>query len=291
MLELGHRERNLLSGISVQILIVGLLVFAYTQAIRQFKHQRELFGRLQEQLTMAREQMARVAVTPDLAAVQGQIQALQARFLAVDSVEKEVERIKLLAEKELGLHHLQWERKKEPMNWIYVPISGRDDFEVELVGLEMKGQAPSSSVAWLLASMAQPPVLPLTELEMTARSGDADPPVDVSFRWFLPVVASLLEEKKVPPPAPRATVNPVLGGREEPFQSPLDYPNALRVPPERTPFLRLTGILWDPVHPACVINEQVLRPGERVDRWEVVLITEKAVLLVGPTGELLLRQS
>ena len=284
-MEHGRKEIHLLSGLVVQILMVGLLVFAYTQAIRQVNYQRDLHQRLQEQLTMAREQVSRQGPTPDVSIVQAKIQALRAGFLSPGTLAAQADQIRLLTEKEFKLKGVRWEKPGEKTSSFSISIPGRDDFKVDLYELEMEGETATSEAGALLATLepaSGQPVLPLVNLEMTG-TPQADRPVHVLFRWLMPVVVGTST------PGSRAVVKPAWGWREEPFLSPLDHPAALRIPPEKTASLRLTGILWDPVHPACVINGQSLRAGELVSGNRVVLITADAVLLQGPDGELLLR--
>ena len=294
-MESHHRkEMHLLSGLGVQILIVGLLVFAYTQAIRQVKYQRELFQRLQEQLTMAREQMARQGPTPDVEAMRAQIQKIRPAFLALEEVSPQVDRIKVLAQQGFHLRALRWNQSEEPVDSFTVSIPGRNDCEVALYSLEMGAQGSARAAAGLLASVgpdSELPVFPLRELEIQGDLTEPEAALQISCRWLLPVAAPLSGQESLTKPPPRPVRELVWGQREEPFLSPLDHPNALRVPAEKNASLRLTGILWDPAHPTCVINGQVLRPGEKAGEYLVVLITERAVLLEGPAGEVLLRQA
>jgi hypothetical protein len=50
----------------------------------------------------------------------------------------------------------------------------------------------------------------------------------------------------------------------------------------------LTGLLWDPASPTCLINDTPLRPGEWIEDNQVVLITPHGVLLQGADEEILL---
>lgn len=293
-MEQQRKENNLLSGLGVLILIVALLAFAYTQAIRQVKYQRELFQRLQEQLTMAREQMARQGPTPDVEAMRAQIRKIRPAFLALEEVSPQVDRIKALAQQQLHLRAARWNQSEEPVDSFTVSIPGRKDCEVSLYALEMGAQGSARSVAALLASVgpdSELPAFPLRALEIQGDPTESGAALQVSCRWLLPVAAPLSGQESLTKPVPRPVREPVWGQREEPFLSPLSHPNALRVPAEKNASLRLTGILWDPAHPTCVINGKVFRPGEKADGHLVVLITERAVLLEGPAGEVLLRQS
>lgn len=218
MLELGRKESQVVRGIAVQLAVVGLLVFAYTQAIRQVKHQRGLQLQLQEQLTMAREQMSRQAVTPQLALIQEQVQQQGAEFLPAGSMAEAVGQVQRLAENVFDLQGLQWEKGPEPVNWVCILVAGRDDFEVELVELKMNGPGSSRALAGLLSSAAGSPMLPLMEMELTARPDSSGPPLEASLRWLVPVATSAPDEKRIPSLRPRPAVHPDWGPREEPFR-------------------------------------------------------------------------
>ena len=53
MLELGRRERHLISGLVLQVVVVGISVFVFTQAIRYLKYERTRFLELREQISQA----------------------------------------------------------------------------------------------------------------------------------------------------------------------------------------------------------------------------------------------
>lgn len=220
-MEPQRKEIHLLSGLGVQILIVGLLVFAYTQAIRQVKYQRELFQRLQEQLTMAREQMVRQGPTPDVALMQAQVQKIRPAFLALAEVSPQVERIKVLAEQGFHLQESRWNQSEEPADSFTVSIPGRNDCEVVLYKLEMEARGSSRSAAGLLASVgpdSELPVFPLQTLEIQADPAEPGAALRISCRWLLPVAASLSSQDRLTKPGPRPAREPVWGEREEPFK-------------------------------------------------------------------------
>lgn len=50
----------------------------------------------------------------------------------------------------------------------------------------------------------------------------------------------------------------------------------------------LSGILWDPVAPTAVVNNQVVGPGESVGPWQVVEIQRDRVILSDGTSALTL---
>ncbi|MBI3311988.1 MAG: hypothetical protein HYZ88_00465 [Candidatus Omnitrophica bacterium] len=279
MLELGHREHHLFGGIFAQILLVGLLVFAYTQAIRQLNHGREMFTRLQEQLTVARDQMARRPAIPDLAALKAEVGKLKEAFASEADLAAQQSRLERVSREVFNLTGIQIRKTDSPVDSLVFSVEGRSDLEIQLYGLELTGQGNSREVAGLLSVLSgsgQRPMLALATVDL--RAVELDSPVAFTLRWLIPVLEGGADHAAGSPPA-ADTIQ--WGVREEPFLSPLRHRSALRAPAGQGPALRLTGILWDPSEPACVINKRVLKPGEWVESFQVILITPTAVILQG----------
>jgi len=123
------------------------------------------------------------------------------------------------------------------------------------------------------------------ELELKSAGESRPEPVRLTAGYLIPVMSGA---PAGPFPAPEPP-KPAWGPREEPFLSPLEVPSALRQPAEKLKELRLSGILREGESASCVINGEILRPRDRVREYQVVLITDQAVLLQGPEEELLLR--
>lgn len=290
MLEPGRKEHHLLSGIGVQILIVTVMVFAYTQAIRQLKRRWERRDRLEEQLTMARDQLARHGPRPDVEALQQQVAELKSVLLSTAMLAEAARQLEELARKGYGVQDLQVKVGERPTQALTIPLDGRLDFEAHLYALELSGVTTSRSAAALASVLAEPScklLAPLVSMELKESGRKGDPPARVSLRWLLAVSP---ESKATVLPAPlQAPAGPEWGWREELFSSPLEHRDALKIPAGKLSRFRLTGIVWDEEAPTCVINGMALKPGDSVSGRQVVLITEWAVLLEGPEGELLLR--
>ena len=295
MLELGRKEPQLLSGIGVQIALVALLVFAYTQAIRQVKLQQELQARLQEQLALAREQVAKHGGKSDLlASLQAQVAEIKSFLITPSELTTQANRLKVLAENQVGVQNLQVKVGTSALETVSVPLEGRPDFVVEIWSLEMTGATTSRNAAGLMERIrgqASKVLCPLVAMELKASEPGSIDPVDFSFKWVVAVEpspsGSRSEHLEVPSESPQLA----WGWREEPFLSPLDHPNALRIPAERLTGFHLTGIVWDPAQSTCVINGEVLKPGDWIKGYQLVLLTRETVLLQGPEDELLLRLS
>lgn len=289
MLELGHKERNLLSGIGVQIAIVMVMVFAYTQAMRQVKLQRERLTRLQEQLTVAREELAKLAATrPGPSQVEQELAELKSSWAAPEGVLAQVGELEKLVREGHGLSEFRVKAGREPADELQIPLDGGEPLEIRLYPLEISGYGASRAIGGLLAHLAAPgskPVRILAELELKGAGEGRPEPVQFLARYHVPAVAG---SPSGPFPAPEKP-EPAWGPREEPFLSPLDVTSALRLPAEKLKDLHLSGIVREGVDASCVINGRILKPGDWVKEYQVVLITEDSVLLQGAEDELLLR--
>lgn len=295
-----RREHHLLSGIGAQILIVALLVFIYTQAFRNLKMQRELQGRLQEQLTMAREGLARQASgSPDLKVLEARLRELRSGWVASDGLAAEAADLKKtvqagrLQAAELKVSEVQAEI-------IRVPSDGQQELAVQLFPVEMKARGKSRHLAQALSAAADTagPSRPLAAIEMKRiESADSEEPMECAVRWLIPVIAPDFPDKwvsQVPTPPPSGQRRkPALpwGSREEPFLAPWESATAFRMPEEKRAAFRLTGIVLDQEHPSCVINGMALRPGDWVEGYQIIWITPQGVLLNGLGEELFLPYS
>lgn len=291
MLELGRKEQHLMGGIGFNILIVGLLVFAYTQAIRQVKLSRDLSLRLREQLTVAREQVARQGGKVETAKLQAKLEELKSSLVPRSELEPQARRLERLAQERFEIRDAWVKSGDAPSEKISVPLEGQPDFEVHLHSLEMKGTASSRGVAGLLSGVGDPsfkPLCPLVAMELKAADSAGRRPVEFTLKWMMAVSpnSTASTEEALPP----ASHQPAAWGwREEPFLSALAHPGALRVPEEKQASLRLSGILQEETASTCVINGQVLKTGDWVSGYQVVLITPDAVLVESKGEELLLR--
>lgn len=287
MLELGRKEQQMMGGHLIFILVVGLMVFAYTQAIRQLKLNRDFSQRLQEQIAVAREQLARQGGGPAVADLQAQVEELKSVLVASGAPADQAGRLKRLAQERFGIANPDVTAEKAPIEKVSVPLGGRSSLDVRLHPLEMRGTASTRNLAGLVAAVSDPafkPICPLVAMELRSLPGQGQ--VEFLFRWLMAVSpdSSTPVDTQLPPPGRP----PAWGHRQEPFLSPLSHPNAFRSPTGGAG-LQLSGILMEGTAPSCVINRQVLQAGESIDGYQVVLIAPDAVLLEGKGQELLLR--
>lgn len=280
MLELGRKEQHLMGGIGFNILIVGLMVFAYTQAVRQVNLSKDLSLRLREQLTVAREQLARQSGRMDLAQIQAQVAELKGSMVSPDALGAQAARLGRLASERFGV-----EGKVTVSEQPVEKVS-----EILLHALEMKGTAQTRALAGLAAVVGDPafrPVCPLVGMELHRAGPGENRPVEFLLKWLVAVSPDSPHpaQQALPDSGPRI----VWGPREEPFLSPFSHPSALRLPTEKQASLQLSGIIQQEGSFTCVINGQALKPGDRVGGYQVLLITPDVVLLEGKGEELLLR--
>ena len=80
---------------------------------------------------------------------------------------------------------------------------------------------------------------------------------------------------------------PNLKWRRDPFLPPeKKVKTILKLP---LPELTLNGIVWREGTASAIINNQILRPGDRIEGLEIKAINKKEVILKGPEGEYLLK--
>lgn len=293
MLELGRREQSLLSGLVVQVLVVGMLVFAYTQAARQLKFQRSLFLELKEQLARARDQVER-AGPRDLAEMQARLFELESQMATPETLSDWAGRVEIFARDRFSFRNLQV-KVGAPVKTIPVPVSPHSQFEMKLQPLELQGSGTTREAAGLLESLSPLSVkflCPLERMELKAQAADASLPVELYFRWLVATgtkIAGSADQKVKPKPWPvTSAAEGRWGSREEPFRSPFSNPHAFQIPGSTIARFHLTGIVWDPVSPSCVINGIPLKPGELLDGYKLVLLTPRAVILSKPYEEIYL---
>ena len=289
MVELNGKERHLLSGLLLQVLVVAALVFAYTQAVRQLKVQHERVLRLREQLIVADAKM-KEKPGQELDHLQGELTRLTGLLSTREELEAWAKELGRMAQEEPGVSEPKVavgmvERKIE------VPIEPLPPFKVELYALELTGKTTTRSVAKLLSAVDRgrmKRLCPLETLELKSAAGPT-PSVEARLKWLVAVsdrAAAAPAPAEGPPPTPLSW-----GSRTEPFQSPFLFPGALHPAPGRAPSFQLTGILWDPATPTAVVNGALLKPGDQIQGWRLVLLTSSAVLLAKEEEEILLSLS
>jgi hypothetical protein len=293
VVEHSHKERHLLRGLLLQVAVVVALVFAYTQAVRQLKVQHERLLRLEEQLVVGR---TRVGEKPDeeFAHLKEELTRLTALLSSREELEGWANELRRMAKEEFGFPDPEVavgmvERKIE------IPIEPLPSFKLELYAVELKGKTTTRLAAGLLAAVDRgrtKRLCPLETLELKSISPAAAQTVEARLKWLVAVSDRSVRLPRPSAPAPEPAAAPLpWGGREEPFQSPFLFSGAVRPAPGRSPSFQLTGILWDPATPTAVVNGILLKPGDRIQGWRLVLLTSDAVLLARGGEEVFLSLS
>lgn len=280
MLELGGRERHFFSGLVVQVLVVALMVFAYTQAGRQVKYRRNQYLQRKEQLAQAQSQATRIQ-KPDLDRLRAQIGKLEGFLPSSEALAAWADRLEVLARDQYGFRNLQVKvgRLEEPM----AASLPQEDLPspITMRSLDLQGVASSRDIAGLLIALNDSELKLLCPLEVMELMANGEPPllpVGLHLKWA--VATSTASSRRISSgPWPPAT--PVLkwGEREEPFWSPLTQPRALQISGEVFSRFQLTGISWTGEEPTCVINKTSLKLGDSIQGYQLVLLTPRSVIL------------
>lgn len=282
-----RRETHLLSGLGLQVIVVALLVFVYTQAARQLNYQRGLFLRLQEQMAAAKTQAAK-AEKPDLNKLRAEVDQFAARLSTPEMLSEWAKLLESFATDRFGFHEASVsvgavEKTME------IDLGGKAVFETQMVALEFKGTGTTRNAAAFLTSLASADLkllCPLQSMRLEAGAPDQADPVTLRLKWLVAISSKPAAAGPAPGVSPPSIPVPdkkapsvTWGWREEPFLSPFVSPKAVQIPRALRQRFRLSGIIWDSQVPTCVINGTVLKPGDLIDGYQVTLIASNAVLL------------
>ncbi len=294
-----RREMSLLSGLGVQILVITLLVFCYTQAARQRNYQRDRYEQLKEQ--MIRSEARVLSESPkDLDRLQAQVEELVRQLPTREQLLDWTQALERAARERFGFQDLQVKLGPSEKT---MPVSFKNSFpfEVDLLPLELRASVTTQEVARFLADLKgenEQLLCSLEFLEMQSLEPTAHKPVGVRVKWLIASasrIPPMTLGKVAPPIKPADLKSPGTGNlsldwgwREELFQSPLKNPSALRIPSRILSRFQLNGILWDPNAPSCVVNDIPLKPGGSLLGYQLILITPTSVILQKDSEELLL---
>ncbi len=226
-MEFGKRESHLMIGLAIQIFVITVFVFGYTQALRQVNYQRDLCMKLREQLAGSREQVKRYD-HPDLEKVRAQeLRPWEAQVPAVEDLGNWGERFASFARNEFGLGSLEVRPGTSPEESIKIPQeNGKAGVELQLYGLELEGIGTTHNLALFLESLRRSDVKLLYSLEsIKLRIADPAKVSAVHFRlkWRVATRPMLPSEKDhaLAPFEPHRT-DLKWGPREEPFLPPAE---------------------------------------------------------------------
>ncbi len=233
MLELGHKEHHILSGMGIQLVAIGLLVFIYTQAFRQMNARHELYLKMKEQVTEAKAQLAKQGAV-DLASVRVELLNGMPAYLATPDILAEwSKRLENMARDQFDFRHIQVTVGNAPEKVVSLPMAGKTPVEVHLYPFELRGEGTTRSTARFLKAIKeyQMKVLsPLSSLGLEAAVPDQVKPVVFRLKWLVATAPKSADPKSVPrfepvipPEKLRTQPSPELsldwGARDEPFQA------------------------------------------------------------------------
>lgn len=293
MMEWGTRERNLLSGLVVQVVFIGIIVFLFTQAVRQLRYQHSEYLELKKQIKACRLQAAKGK--PELTPLESEVSRLKGQFATAQDQSELITRLELLARKQFDFDDLETRLSKIPKRLVKGSEAEGPPLPVETLTLQLDAKTTTRNVAGLLASLSQGGIgilCPLRSMKMKTPDLTGKLPVQVHLEWIVPLLVSESVEKKEAGPKiiPAAPPQPILswGLREEPFLSPFLYAGVLKTPVDSLKGMRLAEVQWEGMAPVCLINGKIVRLNDRVGDYQLVLVTPRAVLLQGEEGELFL---
>ncbi len=269
-----------MSGLGLQVLVVAVLVFVYTQAARQLNYQRGLFLRLQEQLTAAKMQTAKSG-KPDLAKLRAEVDQMEARLASAQMLSEWAKGLESSAKERFGFHEVNVNVGAVEKT-VAADLGEKSVLEAPMVVLELKGTATTRNAAAFLAGMASPELkllCPLQSMRLEAQGPEQADPVSLRLKWLVAISPKPAQPGSVPPAPDKRASSPTWGWREEPFLSPFVSPRAIQISPVVRQRFRLSGIVWDAKTPTCVLNGMVLKAGDLLDGYQVTMIAQNAVLL------------
>ncbi|MBI3615271.1 MAG: hypothetical protein HY211_02020 [Candidatus Omnitrophica bacterium] len=186
--EANRREKHLLGGLGLQVLVVGLLVFVYTQAARQLNYQRGQFLKFQEQLSAAKAQVAK-AGSPDLEKLRAQVAELEGRLAALKTLPELAKTLESSAKERFGFHDVTL-MVGVVEKTVQSDLPDRPAVAANLVGLELKGAASTRETAAFLDSLTSSLskfLFPLQSMQLEAQAPNQQGPLAVRLKWLVAV--------------------------------------------------------------------------------------------------------
>jgi len=284
MLELSSRERQLFSGLGVQLIVIGLLVFAYTQALRQVNVKRELYLKQKEQVALGRARVEKEG-TPDIDQVRREVLSQWEPYLPGPSGLAEwAQRLEDFAEKEFHFSDPEVKVGSVTEETVPIPVLDGTSLEIQLYPIEMSAVTTAKNLALFLESLRQSKMkllLPLRTVKLKKSKSTQLFPVAVNLKWWVAVLPEETKRQVEADPQWDLPERAALewGHRRELFSSVFDKASAVKTPKKVRQKLRLSGIVWDQEVPTCVISGAVLKPGDVIDGYRLVVVTPKGVLL------------
>lgn len=293
-MEGGARERNLMSGLVIQVVIIGIVVVLFSQALRQLNYQHSEYRGLKKQIKACQVQVARGR--PDVTHLEAEVARLKSQFATPQGQGEWTKRLETLSRKQFDFEDLHVKLSKMPKRMPQAPNATAAALPLETLTLQLEGKATTRGGAGLVSSVSQGGIgilCPLRSLGIKTANLKESLPVQFHLEWMVPLFGEEEDQKKETQSPAAPSVNPPLpvlnwGLREEPFLTPFLYAGVLRTPPESFKGMRLMGIQWQETGPICLINDKVVRLNEQIGDYQLVLVTPRAALLQGKEEEIFL---
>ncbi len=281
---MSTREQNLLGAVGILILVVGLLVFPYTQALRHVNYQRELYLKLKEQIAAGKAELRREGV-PDLDRLrESLLGSWEGSLPTREGLAAWGQRFESYGRNEFAIGSLQAKVGSVPEKTVKVPVDEKMSVDLELYPLELEGLSTTRNLVSFLESVKRADLkLLYTLVSLDLKIADPAKVSAVGFRvkWLV-ATRPLSSNKKGSPAAdfkvPERVVVP-WGDREEPFLSVFVRPDMVKTSPKLLERYRLTAITWDLANPTCIMDGAVRQPGDWVQGSRLVLIAPTGVIV------------
>jgi len=212
--EHGRRERHLLSGMGIQMLVIAFMVFTYTQAARYRNSQRNFYLMTREQLVSAKQEVeSRGAL--DLSGLESRMSQVQNSLPRAEALSDWAKELETLAREEFGFRQVS--ARVGPLERIVAQGTEKGSLQIPLYLVELKATATSRNVAGFPAALSPSKenlLSPLETMELAASPAGEPLPVTVHLRWLAATSPSgEWKSSSVSPPAASASWGP----REEIF--------------------------------------------------------------------------
>ncbi|MCM8794695.1 MAG: hypothetical protein NC819_02690 [Candidatus Omnitrophica bacterium] len=294
MLELGNRERHVLSGLGVQILVIALLVFPYTQALRHVNYERELYLKSKEQAARGKRQVEMAGGKPDLEQLWKELlEPWEGSLPTAEELPVWAERLESFGRNRFALGSLQMKVGVAPERTVKIQTADKEGVEIPLYSLELEGIGTTRHLMDYVESLKRSDMKILLILE-SMKIKLLDPqkvsPVGFRLKWLIATLSDAGRKKGDSQPVYQVPERLQVdwAAKQEPFLSVLAGRDLVNVPVPQKDQFQLTQIMWDPENPVCILNGAERRPGDWIGDYRLVWIAPQGVLLQQAEEELFL---
>lgn len=194
MKEAEHREKSVLAGFIVQVLVVGLVVFLLTQAYRGLAYQRDARLDVGERLASCQAQLQ--SNSSDLQQVRDRMADAQARVISPKELELLAQKIRQVARGTFAFKNVRVRTDPTPEQTIRIPLPNTEPFLIELYPLEFRAAGRTAEVAGFLRHLQDLGLIQVAYLDKL-QIGLADTEVfsvEIHLKWLVAVSGSLSDK-------------------------------------------------------------------------------------------------